>query len=416
MTRTTIKKLALVGSLASFASAAPFAQPSASSVSSERAVSSAELGAIDAGAAPYVIFSNLSRETDSTYNSHIGFNITGKDAGGFPELSYAVLFVPKVEVKAKVLAAAITYVSGTKLVKLGLYSDDPDRGSVGDLLPGGEGSTTVIPDDGTCCDLATVTLAGDGVVLSAGTRYWLVASADNVNGPSFNGFWQLSLQASYAGLLPPAPWGLGAGQWPAAQIRGTRTETLSPGTADLPELTSPAVEGRDGKVTVFTNLDRNLPYGAGSGYLLSGNKAQFAPEIWLALPFKAKANLHAKTLAAAIAYTSGTKKVNLGLYSDDAGLPGTLLPDGQGSTTDIPTSGQCCELARVTLPGPGVALTAGTQYWLVASPDNIEAPDFKGIWQVSSLAVSAYEQPEQLINWTSFSAGWMAAEIRGTNP
>jgi hypothetical protein len=34
---------------------------------------------------------------------------------------------------------------------------------------------------------------------------------------------------------------------------------------------------------------------------------------------------------------------------------------GQGGTTDIPESGDCCDVARVTLPGAGVALTAGVQ-------------------------------------------------------
>lgn len=66
--------------------------------------------------------------------------------------------------------------------------------------------------------------------------------------------------------------------------------------------------------------------------------------------------------------------------------------------------------------GAGVALKAGSQYWLVASPDNVNAPTFYGHWQHSSVALDAYQEPEHFINWTSFSGFLLAAEIRGTLP
>ena len=171
-------------------------------------------------------------------------------------------------------------------------------------------------------------------------------------------------------------------------------------------------------VRIFTNLDRVSTelYIAGTGLPVHGNSVPFQGEVWEALPFTPQANVHAKTLAAAIGYVSGTRLVNLGIYSDNGGTVGTLLPGGQSSTTAIPDVGQCCGLTKVRLPGVGVALTAGTQYWLVASPDNINAPDFNGTWQTSGMALSAYQQPENFINWTSFSGNWLAAEIRGTNP
>ena len=92
------------------------------------------------------------------------------------------------------------------------------------------------------------------------------------------------------------------------------------------------------------------------------------------------------------------------------------MPGGQGSTTDIPESGVCCEMAKVKLPGAGVALQGQVQFWLVASPDNKIAPDFFGEWQHSILAVHAYNHPEFFTGWTSLSGDWLAAEIRGTNP
>jgi hypothetical protein len=195
-------------------------------------------------------------------------------------------------------------------------------------------------------------------------------------------------------------------------------QALIPAKAAKLEIASDDVNASGGNAIIFTNLDRTSAelYGAGAGVLVTGNSVPFEPEVWEALPFTPKANLHAKTLAAAIACVSGTKKVNLGIYSDSGGTVGTLIPGGQNSTTQIPDSGDCCELTIVRLSGAGVALTAGTQYWLVASPDNVNAPDFSGIWQLSNLALSAYQEPEHFVNWTSFSGVWLAAEIRGTNP
>lgn len=125
--------------------------------------------------------------------------------------------------------------------------------------------------------------------------------------------------------------------------------------------------------------------------------------------------MHARTIGAAVSWQGGEKLVRLGLYSDNDGVPGTPLPGGEASTSDIPTFGQCCELTKVTFPDPGIALEKGVRTWLVVSPDP-NAPDFDGNWSPSNLAVSAYEEPEMFISWTSFSAVWLAARIEGTSP
>src|SRR5207253_9209665 len=110
-------------------------------------------------------------------------DIAGKSAPD-TEIWSAIAFTPKVDASAKVLLAAVGYDSGTKRVKLGIYSNDDVTGSVGTLLPGGEGSTAQMPDAGDCCQLARITLAGAGVALAGGTTYWLVGSTDDVSAPS----------------------------------------------------------------------------------------------------------------------------------------------------------------------------------------------------------------------------------------
>jgi hypothetical protein len=110
----------------------------------------------------------------------------------------------------------------------------------------------------------------------------------------------------------------------------------------------------------------------------------------------------ATTLAAAVGYKSGAQLVNIGIYSDAAGTVGTLLPGGQSGTADIPNN--------------GVALAAGVQYWLVASPDNLNGPDFYGSWHFSTTAFPSYEEPGHFLSWSPYPSGLFAAEIRGTSP
>ena len=361
-----------------------------------------------------VIFSNLDRRSDDRFNPDGGALIAGKQTI-YDEIETAVRFIPKVNANAKVLSAAVGYLSGTKEIILGIYSDN-GLGTVGEPLPGGQGNTSEIPDAGECCELPTVVLPGAGVALTAGTPYWLVVSADNVNAPSFAGLWRLSTLATNALLSPPASWKIYDGSWVAAEIRGTNLDKSLQRTKEA--LPSPELDLLGGNQRIFANLDPNSTqaYDQFNGLTVRGNSVPFETEAWLAVPFTARVDSHAKTLAAAIGYVSGTKKVNLGIYNDDAGSVGTVLPNGQGSTTEIPDDQVCCDLARVTLRGTGAALTAGTKYWLVASPDDTAAPDFQGTWHFSMLAVDAYTEPAFFINWTSFSGEWLGAIVRGTIP
>lgn len=417
MSRTTIKKNLLTMLLAPLvAPAAVFAQQVAPAESPEVIVPYDELSAPDA---PYIIFSNLDSARDDRFDTapFTSFPVAGRTARGQTEQDYAVRFIPKSDVQAKILIAAIGYISGTKLVNLGIYSNNESTGLVGTLLPGGEGSTRQIPDLGECCQLAKVTLPGEGVTLAAGTIYWLVASPDDVRAPTFSGAWQVAHVGTYGELGPPNPWIIHPSTWPAAQIRGTSIQTLDSIRAVNGErISTNGVNASSTNVTIFNNLGPAPQRYFNAGPLVMGNSVPFQPEVWAALPFTPRADAHATTIAAAIGWTSGTKKVNLGVYADAGGSVGALLPEGQGSTTEIPEAGSCCELATVTLSGTGVALTAGTQYWLVASPDDVDAPNFEGYWQISSLGASAYQQPEFSFNWSARSVNWAAGKITGTLP
>ena len=414
MTRTQIKPIALTTLWLTLTASVLVAQELASPEDSALAITVNEEPSTAPGAGT-IVFSNL--DTDGSYNPS-GFAakpVAGRqDGGGQDEEWYAVRFIPKVDVQVKQLSAAIGYISGDKLVNLALYDNNTIFGTPGNPLPGGGGSTRDIPALGQCCEMATVRLAGEGVFLQSGVIYWLVASPDDVRGPTFSGKWHVSKFGSYADFGPPFPWNPHSGEWPAAEIRGSKVQGLTPISSDE---FSRAINDPSANVTIFSNLDPIFGklYTAGVGAEVAGSDAQSSSEIWLALPFTPQDDVHAKTLAVAIAHVAGTKKIVLGVYTDNGGIPGTVLPGGQTSTTDIPESGECCELATARLPGMGVALAGGQQYWLVVSTNDRAAPDFYGLWQLTTATVSAYTKPGQF-GWTQFSGLWFAAEIQGSKP
>ena len=61
---------------------------------------------------------------------------------------------------------------------------------------------------------------------------------------------------------------------------------------------------------------------------------------------------------------SGHGSIQLSLYSDNGGVPGTEL--ATGTATNVEDYGTCCGATTATLSS-SVALTAGTQYWVVVS-------------------------------------------------
>jgi hypothetical protein len=167
-------------------------------------------------------------------------------------------------------------------------------------------------------------------------------------------------------------------------------------------------------VTIFSNLGptstNNYNAAAGGYYVCGTSCAALLEDQWIAVQFYNKVADHATTIQAAIGYDSGTKKVNLGIYTDNAGVVGTLL--AQASTTRIPNTGTCCQLAQVTIPS--TALAAGTSYWVVATADDATAPDFEGVWQASNQANIGGDVAQG--GWFTFSGLVPAFAVKGTNP
>lgn len=165
--------------------------------------------------------------------------------------------------------------------------------------------------------------------------------------------------------------------------------------------------------TIFSNLGPTTTnaYNDTTGYYVLGpNNSVGLPEQAIGVPFVAAADSHVQVLQVAVGWISGTPFVNVGLYSDNAGAPGTLLASGHSAT--IPAFGSCCQLVTVNIAS--TAVTAGTQYWIVSSSDDVHAPDFTGVYQASNLAIISGDVG--LTGWSSFTTNTPAAAARGTVP
>ena len=108
---------------------------------------------------------------------------------------------------------------------------------------------------------------------------------------------------------------------------------------------------------------------------------------------------------------TGTPSVNFGLYSDNGGLPGTLLM--QFTATGFGLTGTCCDLA-VGKNRKGVPVKGGTPYWIALTTDSSNADAFAN-WPTNSsdiidLLPTAVNQGS---GWQSFSYNAMAFAVYG---
>lgn len=134
-------------------------------------------------------------------------------------------------------------------------------------------------------------------------------------------------------------------------------------------------------VTIAGNLSR-YPYGVFFccyGYTLSGPNS-FLGQNWVAIPFTPSANHTVQGIEAAVGYVEGTNSITLSLNADSAGLPGAVL--ATADATNLENYGSCCQLAIIKDPA-GIPVTAGTQYWVVASTDSTNADVFDA-WAFNS--------------------------------
>jgi len=179
----------------------------------------------------------------------------------------------------------------------------------------------------------------------------------------------------------------------------------------------PAQETPAALTKIYGNLgSKTDAYSDENSWVVAGPNAQSGVQHFFGLSFTPKANAHISQVQAALQYGgSGANQVNLSIYTDASGVPGTLLA-GPVTVTNLPESGTCCTLAIANFTP--IAVIEGTRYWVVAdTPSSGTGSDFYGAWDwvPKPLYPQAYSTGSGWIGYDSTPAE-AAAEVLGTVP
>lgn len=153
---------------------------------------------------------------------------------------------------------------------------------------------------------------------------------------------------------------------------------------------------------IFNNIGYKYPKGlyfCCYGGTISGPNSQLGFQVWQAVAFTPGASTTVTKIRVGLGYFSGANSVNIGLYSDSGGVPGTSLY--AKDVSGMPNGGSCCVTMTIK---PNIAVTAGTQYWVVVSTDSNSNTLF-GFWPFNSTdeidpVTTAYNEGS---GWTSYS-------------
>ena len=132
---------------------------------------------------------------------------------------------------------------------------------------------------------------------------------------------------------------------------------------------------------LFSNLGTSPTtlYDGANGWLVAGQLNTYNGQMQdIGIPFVAKANATIIGVKYAMQYYGyGVSGFKAAIYSDAAGLPGTALASGDVKVTSNFGDG-CCALTAWKLKTP-LAVTKGTQYWVVGTTDT-KTKDTVQVW------------------------------------
>jgi hypothetical protein len=182
------------------------------------------------------------------------------------------------------------------------------------------------------------------------------------------------------------------------------TDAVSPDTDDA------------GLATIFSNLGKSKDaYDGTGGWIAAGPKDTYTNQQQdVAIPFTPASNATVNRIKFPFQYYGyGANAGTIALASDASGLPGAIL--ATHDLKNLPVFGVgCCKLTFWTLK-TGVPVTAGTQYWIIATTDK-KSIDSAFVWDYTwNGAVGTVALQDNLGGWgtVTFLAG-PAAGVLGT--
>lgn len=138
-----------------------------------------------------------------------------------------------------------------------------------------------------------------------------------------------------------------------------------------------------GATVIFSNIGtkyRKGLYFCCSGATISGPDSVLQFQSWPAMQFTPSTDATVTEIDVAVEWISGTDEVDLDVYTDAGGVPGTLLKTFKA--TGLQFVGGCCSLA-VGKDRKGIPIIAGTPYWIAVTSD-ANGPDTFGSWEFNT--------------------------------
>jgi len=132
---------------------------------------------------------------------------------------------------------------------------------------------------------------------------------------------------------------------------------------------------------IYNNISRVElgRYNCCTGYTISGPDSPVGQTFADAMPFTPAVNDTLTRVLVAVGYVTGTNGVTVSVNEDAGGLPGDALQTFE--ETGLRNFGSCCAVETV---GANIAVTAGTQYWVVVAT----GPNTSDTWDAWNLNVT----------------------------
>lgn len=206
-------------------------------------------------------------------------------------------------------------------------------------------------------------------------------------------------------------------QQPARQP-STRLAAASVPDDDLSIGDQSTEESGTGLVKIYSNLgpSKNL-YNGGGGWIVAGPKDPYTNQQQdVAIPFTPAKDSTVTRIELPIQYYQyGTNNGTVELAADAAGLPGRLL--AKHDVANLPVFGVgCCKLSVWNLQ-TGIQVTAGTQYWIIATTDQ-KSTDSAYVWDYNwNGTISSVGVQDNRTGWSVLTfLTSPAAAVLGTTP
>lgn len=151
---------------------------------------------------------------------------------------------------------------------------------------------------------------------------------------------------------------------------------------DAPSSITPAIEDDADLVTISGNLStyQYATFFCCFGYTIAGPDSGLGFTSWVAVPFTPSQNMTVNKVEVAVGYYTANVPVTLSVNNDANGVPGSVIMSGNAN---VPYPyGDCCTLVSAS-SAAGVAVTGGTQYWLVVGTSATNT-NFFGGWSDNS--------------------------------